>query len=60
MDVLSMSDLGVRIYWEDTEKDRVTMPFVPEVVREAYKKTMPPEMWSGENLQVRKRFTING
>lgn len=54
IDVFSMSDLGVRIYWEDTEKEKVTMPFVPEVVREAYKKSIAAHMWSGDDLEVRE------
>jgi Ca2+-binding EF-hand superfamily protein/broad specificity phosphatase PhoE len=54
IDVLSLSDLGVRIFWEDTEKEKVTMPVVPEQVRNAFKATVPAHMWSGEDLESMK------
>lgn len=51
MDVFSMSDLGVRIFWEDTEKE-ATPPFVPEKVRAAFKETVDSAHWSDQLMEV--------
>eukprot|EP01127_Copromyxa_protea_P016940 TRINITY_DN5126_c0_g1_i1.p1 TRINITY_DN5126_c0_g1~~TRINITY_DN5126_c0_g1_i1.p1 ORF type:complete len:465 (-),score=82.18 TRINITY_DN5126_c0_g1_i1:60-1454(-) len=47
LDVFSITDLGVRIFWE-AKKDK---SLVPVAVSDLYKETQPPELWSGEGLE---------
>lgn len=51
LDVYSMRDLGVRIFWEDNETDKAH-PHVPENVTAAFKASVAADVWSGQNLSV--------
>jgi len=47
LDVISVNDLGVRIFWEDA----TSTTGVPEEIRSRFKATEPSDKWSGAYLE---------